>query len=128
MLGFSPISGAPISGYADQSSGATLVSADLAASYGILALVAADLSASYAIWHLVSADLDGSYAIGADGILVSADLPVTYTIRSFVSADLAGSYAVESNTTFTRAPGGDGYRPRTQAKTSRPADLQGYKR
>jgi hypothetical protein len=114
MLGLSPIAGAPISGYADQSSGTTLVSADLAASYGILALVAADLPASYAIWHLVSADLDGSYTIGAAGSLVSADLPVTYTIRSFVSADLAGSYAIESEFTFARAPSGAGYHSHRQ--------------
>lgn len=132
MLGFSAVSEGPVSYSAPAQSGdpvaSTLVYADLAGSYAVMALVGADLAATYSIGaagSLVSADLAATYEIKA---LVSADLAGSYAIGAIVGANLQGYYAIESNTTFARAPVGDGYRPRAGSKQLRPPAIQGYSR
>lgn len=50
---------------------------------------------------------------------------------SALGAMITGSASITAgpanNGAFARAPSGDGYRPRSQSRQSRPADLQGYK-
>ncbi len=96
MLGFSPISGAPISGYSDQQSGAVLVSADLLAAYSVRNFVSADINAAYSVAQLVSVDLSGTYAVGAVDTLVSADLQATYTVASLVGTNLAATFTIRA--------------------------------
>lgn len=74
-------------------SAATLVYADLVATYTISALVHADLVADYSIGSvtLVSADLAATYAIAG---LVHADLVATYSVAQLVHADLVGTYYI----------------------------------
>lgn len=78
MLGFSPISSAPLASYG--LAAGTLVSADFGASYLIesaLNIVGSDLSLTYSILEYVGIDLQ-----------------CAFSLASFIGSDLAASYAI----------------------------------
>lgn len=93
-----------------------------------LTYVSKDLDLAYAVHTFVSRDLDIAYSVDAAALTVSKNLDLAYSVSAFVSVNLNIAYSVEAITTFVRAPAGDGYRPRSQARQSRPPALQGIYR